>query len=166
MNSPFPGMDPYLEQIWGGVHNNLITFAQIMLNERSAKAARLVPRGSEPGQNRPAPRRTARIAFASFPVSRLAQNPYKVCVCRGGKASAEIYRVPLREPLPAIRVPLRPNDADVALELQTLIAQVYHHGRYDDIDYTVPPVPPLEGEDAAWADELLRAAGKRPPKAV
>ena len=45
---------------------------------------------------------------------------------------------------------------------RTQLRQVYHHGRYDDIDYTLPPVPPLEAEDAAWADELLRAAGKRP----
>jgi hypothetical protein len=87
---------------------------------------------------------------------------YKVCVHRGWKASAEIYRVPLRERLPAIRVPLRRTDADVPLDLQALIAQVYRHGRYDDIDYTVPPVPPLSPDDAAWADELLRAAGKRP----
>jgi hypothetical protein len=89
------------------------------------------------------------------------RTPYKVCVHRGWKAKAEIYRVPLRERLPAIRVPLRETDQDVPLDLQALIAQVYRHGRYDDIDYTVPPVPPLEPEDAAWADELLRTAGKR-----
>jgi hypothetical protein len=94
------------------------------------------------------------------PVYRTA---YKVCVHRGWKASAEIYRVPLRERLPAVRVPLRETDADVPLDLQALIAQVYRHGRYDDIDYTLAPVPPLEPEDATWADELLRAAGKRPP---
>src|SRR5215831_16751872 len=34
MQSPFPGMDPYLEQHWGDVHHNLITFAQGLLNER------------------------------------------------------------------------------------------------------------------------------------
>src|SRR5947209_7388078 len=79
------------------------------------------------------------------------RTPYKVCVHRSWKVNAEIYRVPLRE-----------TDADVPLDLQALIAQVYRHGRYDDIDYTVPPVPPLDGEDATWADELLRAAGKRP----
>ena len=33
MKSPFPGMDPYLEQHWGDVHHNLITFAQGMLND-------------------------------------------------------------------------------------------------------------------------------------
>ena len=33
MNSPFPGMDPYLEQHWGGVHLNLISYAEGLLNE-------------------------------------------------------------------------------------------------------------------------------------
>jgi hypothetical protein len=33
MQSPFPGMDPYLEPHWGDVHHNLITFAQGLLNE-------------------------------------------------------------------------------------------------------------------------------------
>lgn len=28
MKSPFPGMDPYLEQHWRDVRHNLITFAQ------------------------------------------------------------------------------------------------------------------------------------------
>lgn len=103
------------------------------------------------------------LPLARYPASH--RTPYKVCVCRGTKAAAEIYRVPLREALPAIRVPLRPDDADVPLDLQTLIAQVYHHGRYDDIDYTLPPLPPFDPEDAAWADDLLRTAGKRPANA-
>src|SRR4051794_37416894 len=34
MNSPFPGMDPYLERHWGDVHLNLISHAEGMLNER------------------------------------------------------------------------------------------------------------------------------------
>jgi hypothetical protein len=33
MQSPFPGMDPYLEQHWGDVHHNLISLAQGMLND-------------------------------------------------------------------------------------------------------------------------------------
>ena len=101
------------------------------------------------------------VPLARYPLAY--RTPYKVCVHRGWKAGAEIYRVPLRERLPAIRVPLRETDADVPLDLQALIAQVYRHGRYDDIDYAVPPAPPLDADDAAWADELLRAAGKRRP---
>src|SRR5712691_7269109 len=34
MHSPFPGMDPYLEQasLWGGVHTSLITVMRELLN--------------------------------------------------------------------------------------------------------------------------------------
>ncbi len=260
MNSPFPGMDPYLEQHWGDVHHNLITFAQGMLNELLSRDLRaraqeriLVELPSEappyypglrvveherPGQGGTAgaaagvtlaeplevpflepetqgfleivetrpERRVITVLEVLSPSNKYAghgrdlyrqkqrdlmegcvslveidllragphvlqvplgrippshRTPYKVCVHRGWKASAEIYRVPLREPLPAIRVPLREGDADVPLNLQALITQVYRNGRYDDIDYTVPPVPPLAPEDEAWADELLRQAGKR-----
>jgi len=100
-----------------------------------------------------------------LPLSRYPaayRTPYKICVHRAGRAKVAIYRVPLRERLPIIRVPLRETDADAPLDLQALISQVYRDGRYDDIDYTVPPVPPLNEDDAAWADALLRSAGKRP----
>ncbi len=261
MQSPFPGMDPYLEQHWGDVHHNLITFAQGLLNERLPADLRarvqervlvelpgddrswypdvrivehprqgsggtavaptdmvvaepleipllepetqgfveiidthaggriitvlevLSPTNKYAGTGRDLYRERQRdlaLAHVSLveidllragphvlhvPLSHYPESyrtPYKVCVHRGWKSRGEIYRVPLREPLPAIRVPLRETDADVALDLQALITQVYRHGRYDDIDYTVAPVPPLEPDDAAWADELLRVAGKRP----
>jgi hypothetical protein len=87
---------------------------------------------------------------------------YQVCVTRGCRPrSYEVYRAPLREPLPVIRVPLRPADADVPLNLQALIDRCYHHGRYDDIDYRAAPNPPLEPAEAAWADEWLSARGLR-----
>jgi hypothetical protein len=259
-------MDPYLEQYWGDVHHNLITFAQGQLNERLPRDLRarvqervLVELPSEERtyypdvrvveHERPGPGEPATVAASEVTVAEplevpflepqtqgyveiievrperrlitilevvspsnkyaghgrdlyrqkqrdlaeasvsmveidllrggphvlqvpLAQyppsyrTPYKVCVHRGWKARAEIYRLPLRERLPVIRVPLRETDADVPLDLQALVAQAYRHGRYDDIDYTVPPVPPLDVEDAAWADELLRAAGKRPAAAA
>jgi hypothetical protein len=261
MQSPFPGMDPYLEQHWGDVHHNLITFAQGLLNERLPRdlLARvqeriLVELPSEervyypdvrvvehqrPGQGGTAvaaadgtlaeplevpflepetqgfleiietrpQRRLITVVEVLSPSNKYAgrgrdlyrqkqgdladsgislveidllragphvlqvplgqyppsyRTPYKVCVHRGWKAKAEIYRAPLCERLPAIRVPLRQTDPDVPLDLQALIAQVYRHGRYDDIDYTAPPVPPLDPDDAVWADALLRAAGKRP----
>jgi len=261
MKSPFPGMDPYLEQHWGDVHHNLITFAQGLLNERLPRDLRarveerillelpseervdypdvrvveherpwrggtavassdvtlaeplevpflepetqgfieiietrpqrrvitvleiLSPSNKYAGTGREHYRQKQRDLaegcirlveidllragphVLQLPLGRYPpayRTPYKVCVHRGWKVRAEIYRVPLREPLPAIRVPLRETDADVPLDLQTLIAQVYRHGRYDDIDYTLEPVPPLDPGDDAWADELLRAAGKRP----
>ena len=89
------------------------------------------------------------------------QTPYQVCVRRGWRPfQAEVYAVPLRDRLPIIRVPLREGDADVPLELQTLIDQCYLNGRYeDDINYRRDPDPPLTGADARWVAALLRKKG-------
>jgi Protein of unknown function (DUF4058) len=90
------------------------------------------------------------------------REPYRICVVRANRpATAEVYRVSLRESLPSIRIPLRPVDADVALELQPLLGQAYSNGRYENIDYRVEPAPPLQGEDASWANALLREKGRR-----
>ena len=91
------------------------------------------------------------------------RSTYQVCVVRGWKPDAyELYRVPLRERLPSIGVPLRQQDADVPLDLQVLIDRCYHHGRYDDVDYRTAPDPPLPPDDASWAHELLVHQGLRP----
>jgi hypothetical protein len=88
---------------------------------------------------------------------------YKVCVYRvGAEWLGEIYRVPLRERLPVIKVPLRPTDADVPLDLQALLDQCYRNGGYDeDIDYHSEPRPPLPPEDARWAKALLQGKKRR-----
>ena len=87
---------------------------------------------------------------------------YQVCVTRGWKRDRyEVYRAPLRQKLPTIKVPLREQDQDVPLDLQMLIDRCYHHGRYDDIDYRADPDPPLLPEDDAWAHELLVSQGLR-----
>lgn len=90
------------------------------------------------------------------------RTPYQVCVRRGWRPSnLEVYRVPLRDRLPVIPVPLREGEPDVTLDLQPLIEQAYRKGRYDRIKYNVEPEPPLAPEDAAWADSLLREKGLR-----
>ncbi len=87
---------------------------------------------------------------------------YQVCVWRGSRRSqVELYRVPLAARLPVIAIPLRPDDRDVPLDLQAILAQSYRNGGYDDIDYTGEPDPPLSTTEAAWADALLREQGKR-----
>ncbi len=85
------------------------------------------------------------------------QTPYCVLIMRAIRRPLEYYRVPLRERLPKIPIPLRKTDRDVVLDLQMLFEQSYANGRYDDSDYTGEPNPPLKSEDdAAWADALLR----------
>ena len=72
-----------------------------------------------------------------------------------------VHRIPLRVRLPVVKIPLRPGDADVSLDLQTILDQCYRNGGYDDINYRVPPVPTLDTDDAAWADAILRENGLR-----
>jgi hypothetical protein len=83
------------------------------------------------------------------------------CVFRATQPDVRaFYSLPLREPLPRIAIPLRPGDRDVALDLPVVINQAYEDGRYERTDYRHPLNPPLSVEDAAWAADLLRKAGK------
>ena len=71
--------------------------------------------------------------------------------------------MPLRSPLPIMKIPLRPEDADVPLNVQALIDQCYRNGAYDGtIDYLADPEPPLTGADEEWADGWLHEKGLRP----
>ena len=63
--------------------------------------------------------------------------------------------------MPTIGIPLRPTDADAALDLQALIDKCYAAGSGELIDYGRPPLPKLYGSDADWADALLRKKGLR-----
>ncbi len=263
MNSPFPGMDPYLEQRWLDVHQRLCTYACDQLQEQLGGdlVARLgerliveslfdpsrsiypgvrvvedglgdlmvataptavamdvaeplvVEAASEPEpqafieiiepdsgtlvtivefisptnklagpgrvqyQTKQRELNAAQVSLAEIDLVRAgrrclmlpeAQFPpkcdttYLGCVFRGYRPTRfEMYPMPLRQRLPAIRIPLRRGDRDIVLDIQRLIDQAYRNGRYNLTDHRKPSIPPLEGEDAAWADKLLRAAGRR-----
>ena len=93
--------------------------------------------------------------------------PYHACACRAGRGVGEgitsYWPLPLEQRLPVIAVPLRPGDPDVPLDLQPIVDREYLNGGFDDqIDYAADADPPLTGDAAAWADGLLRAAGRRP----
>ena len=89
--------------------------------------------------------------------------PYRVTLrVPGDPDSVFLHPAPLRQPLPTIVVPLRAEDPQVRLDLQALIERAYVTGRYGrKIDYHTDPKPPLGEPDAAWANEMLRAAGRR-----
>jgi hypothetical protein len=91
------------------------------------------------------------------------RGPYRISVVRAERSwQAEVYRVPLRQRLPTIRIPLRRRDDDVTLDIQSLIDAAYVNGRYaHDIDYDEEPVPALSAPDAQWADRVLREQGLR-----
>lgn len=92
---------------------------------------------------------------------RLQGTCYVVCVSRAAiLGRREVYRTPLAERLPAIRVPLRDDDPDVVLDLQPLIDRCYVAGRYwQTMHETLEPPLPLE--EAAWVAARLREHGSR-----
>lgn len=81
---------------------------------------------------------------------------YAIVSRRLRRPKAEVYAWRIRQPLPAIAVPLREDDADAELELQRAFATVYDRARYDlSIDYGAELEPPLSEEDLAWVREIL-----------
>lgn len=134
MKSPFPGMDPYLEQHWGDVHTSLMVEIDLIRTGHFIVAA-------------------LEHAFDSKD-----RTPYIICIRRSSRPTvAEVIGVPFRERLPNVRIPLRPADADIVLQLQPLLDHCYHSGRYHRLDYSRPLDPPLDADDRKWADQLLEA---------
>jgi hypothetical protein len=103
----------------------------------------------------------------AFPLDHL--NPrrrtmYMTCVRRATRrGKAEVYPMPLPARLPVVKVPLRPDDADVPLDVQALVEQCYRNGGYEGtLNYAAEPDPPLRGADVVWADQRLQEKGLRP----
>jgi hypothetical protein len=70
----------------------------------------------------------------------------------------EVWPVAVRDELPTVGVPLLAGDADVPLNLQLAVGNVYDLGGFDLVlDYSRPPAPRFTDEDASWAAERLRA---------
>jgi hypothetical protein len=73
-----------------------------------------------------------------------------------------VWPVQLRDRLPVLSLPLGPGETDAPLDIQAVLDSAYERAGYDlDTDYSREPVPPLDTDDAAWADVLLRDKGLR-----
>lgn len=84
---------------------------------------------------------------------------YYVVVSRPAtRPLAECWTLGLRDPLPAIPIPLAPDRQEPTLDLQAVVHEVYDAAGYALHIYQYPPEPPLPPADAAWAEELARAA--------
>ncbi len=63
---------------------------------------------------------------------------------------------------PAVPIPLDEGVAEVGLGLGQVFEKTYATGAFHRLlNYGGEPDPPLAAEDAAWADQLLRASGHR-----
>ena len=113
---------------------------------------------------------THTLAFPLAHIKPESRTPYMACVRRAARPGmAEVYPMPLWERLPVVKIPLRPDDADVPLDLQALVEQCYRNGAYEGtLNYAADPDPPLSGADEDWADERLHTLGlrrrRKPPR--
>jgi hypothetical protein len=103
------------------------------------------------------------LAFPLAHLARQRRTGYMACVRRPTRpGKAEVYPMPLGERLPVVKIPLRPKDKDVPLDLQELVEKCYRNGAYEGtLDYSVDPDPPLLGADKEWAENHLRELGLR-----
>jgi hypothetical protein len=92
----------------------------------------------------------------------LPDAPYFVVLSRAEERPiSEVWPIQLDEHLPVVPVPLLSGDADVSLDLQQALTNVYDLLGYDlAIDYSDPPELPLPPEQATWAEKCLRNANR------
>lgn len=171
-----PVTEPYLEIIDRESGNRVVTVIEF-----------LSPSNKSPGPNREQYLRKQReicssdanlveidlnrfglhaLAFALAHLKPHVRTPYMVCVRRSTQRGlAEVYPMPLQQCLPAVKIPLRPKDADVPLDLQSLVEQCYRNGGYEGtLNYAADPDPSLSGADEEWANQRLYEKGLRPRK--
>lgn len=109
---------------------------------------------------------THTLAFPLEHVKPEGRTAYMASVRRADqRGKAQVYPMPLWEPLPVIKIPLRPDDPVVPLDLQALVNQCYRNGAYEGtLNYADEPDPPLFGADKTWAEAWLQEKGLRPRK--
>jgi hypothetical protein len=120
-------MDPFLENTWGDVHTRLTVAAANQIQRQLPQNLR----------------------------SRIKEHDC-VCVVRAEFSSrAECYDLPLRERLPVIRIPRRPEDRDVTLDLQALIDAAWSDGGYARTNYEREPLPSFDPDGVEWIRKMI-----------
>ena len=86
---------------------------------------------------------------------------YRAVVVRATEAlDCEYYPIPIYAPLPTLKIPLRPTDDDVALELQPLLKMAYQNGAYaETLDYLGEPQKALPDDVREWTMRLVKKQG-------
>ncbi len=90
-------------------------------------------------------------------VSNRPPSAYRILISRSPqRPAADLYALSLQTPLPTIPIPLKPNDADIILDLQALFDQIYTEARYGmRLDYREPvPPPALLADDRQWLETI------------
>lgn len=92
----------------------------------------------------------------SMPMFITIDKPYRIIVSRSHcRPAADLYAVSLPDPLPEIPIPLRKDEGEPFVNLQTILDEIYKRARFDlAIDYTQPLRPSLSEEEMKWVDTL------------
>src|SRR5438270_712694 len=124
MPSPFPGMNPFLEQpdTWEDFHQSFITHTRDSLSGMVGSNY-LIKIDLRRGGTRPSPPDLPNCDYYAL-VSRCNERP------RVG-----VWPLRLRDRLPVIPVPRTPPDPDVPLDLQALLHRVYDAADYGKYIY-------------------------------
>jgi hypothetical protein len=91
-----------------------------------------------------------------MPADNLPKCDYCVLVSQAERRPiAQCWPFRLTDPMPPLFVPLRETDAPLRIELQPLFQQVFVAAGYARHIYELPLDPPLNSEQAIWAESLL-----------
>lgn len=82
---------------------------------------------------------------------------YAIALTRAHSGVMDIWTLSLQDTLPIIPVPLLFPDADVALDVPTIMREVYDEAAYDlSINYNEPPPPPtLSDVEQQWLERQI-----------
>jgi hypothetical protein len=92
----------------------------------------------------------------TLPMLGATPSDYRILVSRSDRRpQAQLYAFNLRQPIPAIQIPLAADTA-ATLEIQPLLHQIYDRARLAlAIDYQQPPIPKLVPEDLTWLNAAI-----------
>ncbi|MGI0485575.1 DUF4058 family protein [Pantanalinema rosaneae CENA516] len=91
-------------------------------------------------------------------VGAQVRSDYRILVSRSDdRPTADLYAFNLPDPIPTFSLPLRPEDTEPTVDVQTLLQEVYERAGFDlAIDYTSDPIPTLNESSQIWLETLLK----------
>jgi hypothetical protein len=93
-----------------------------------------------------------------MPLEGLPDCAYYALVSRfENRPVADLWPLHLPDPLPIIPIPLNEPHPAARVDLQAFLNQLYDAAGYGDYIYSAEPRPHLTTEEAAWAQQCLRA---------
>jgi hypothetical protein len=87
---------------------------------------------------------------------------YCAVISRAGeRPQAAVFEWSVRHQLPAIPIPLLPDDPDVFLELQSSLTAVYDRAHFQtSLDYREPLTLPIRAADVNWVNERIKQSAR------